>query len=391
VDFSAVRLELRTSSFFGFFMESALLAAIEAIYDAALDPSRWPIALQAIADVSDDVGTVFSYQRDDGGFGAIGSPGLDALLHEYATQFDGDDLRAIRGFDRGVFLAKDTVTDTDVVSDEEMAKHPFYLMLARHGLKYFAGVPISPDPRIIASIAVQRAIERQPFTKDEIAIVTLLGRHAEKSLRLGLQLINLQLSQEGLGDALSKVGIGVFILDTLGRVVFVNPAGADLAADGLTVSNGRLHIERCPERAGIDAAIQRSISTDAQTRAVESKAMLVDRHDGKRPIAVHVLPIAPRDRKEDGVLTHARAIVLAIQPDADGPADPAQVRDLLGLTLGEARVAALVGSGLAPREAAARLGIGEETARTALKRVFSKVGVSRQSELAALLTKLVLR
>jgi DNA-binding CsgD family transcriptional regulator len=83
--------------------------------------------------------------------------------------------------------------------------------------------------------------------------------------------------------------------------------------------------------------------------------------------------------------------VLAIQPEADGPADPAQVRDLLGLTLGEARVAALVGSGLAPREAAARLGIGEETARTALKRVFSKVGVSRQSELTALLTKLVLR
>jgi DNA-binding CsgD family transcriptional regulator len=53
--------------------------------------------------------------------------------------------------------------------------------------------------------------------------------------------------------------------------------------------------------------------------------------------------------------------------------------------------AALVGSGLAPREAAARLGIGGETARTALKWVFSKVGVSRQSELTALLTKLVLR
>jgi DNA-binding CsgD family transcriptional regulator len=119
--------------------------------------------------------------------------------------------------------------------------------------------------------------------------------------------------------------------------------------------------------------------------------MLVDRPDGKRPIAIHILPLAPSDRAEDRVLTPARAIVLAIQPDAGGPPDPAQVRDLLGLTLGEARVAALVGSGLAPREAAARLGIGEETARTALKRVFSKVGVSRQSELTALLTKLVLR
>jgi DNA-binding CsgD family transcriptional regulator/PAS domain-containing protein len=372
-------------------MEGLLLAAIEAIYDAAPDPSRWPLALQAIADVFGDVGTVFSYLRDDGTFGAIGSPSLDALMHEYAVSFDGDDLRAVRGFDRGVFLAKDTVTDADVVSDEEMATHPFYLMLARHGLKYFAGVPISPDPHIVASIAVQRAIDRQPFTEDEIATVTLLGRHAEKSLRLGLKLINLELSQNGLGDALSKVGIGVFILDTLGRVVFANPAGDDLAGDGIVVANGRLRIEACAERAGIEAAIQRSIGSDARARTVESKGMLVDRQDGRRPIAVHVLPITPSDRSEDRILTHARAIVLAIQPDADGPADPAQVRDLLGLTLGEARVAALVGSGMAPREAATRLGIGEETARTALKRVFAKVGVSRQSELTALLTKLVLR
>jgi DNA-binding CsgD family transcriptional regulator len=46
---------------------------------------------------------------------------------------------------------------------------------------------------------------------------------------------------------------------------------------------------------------------------------------------------------------------------------------------------------LPPREAANRLGITEDTARTTLKRVFGKTGVSRQSELAALLARLVLR
>lgn len=81
----------------------------------------------------------------------------------------------------------------------------------------------------------------------------------------------------------------------------------------------------------------------------------------------------------------------AIDPDANSPADPALVRDVLGLTLGEARVASLVGSGLSPPESAEKLGIAEETARTVLERVFSKTGVSRQSELVALLTKLLLR
>jgi len=66
------------------------------------------------------------------------------------------------------------------------------------------------------------------------------------------------------------------------------------------------------------------------------------------------------------------------------------VRDVLGLTLGEARIAALVGSGLPPREAAAKLGITETTGRAVLKHVFSKTGVSRQSELVALLSRMVL-
>ena len=52
---------------------------------------------------------------------------------------------------------------------------------------------------------------------------------------------------------------------------------------------------------------------------------------------------------------------------------------------------ALVGSGTPPRDAAERLGITEETARTVLKRVFAKVGISRQSDLTALLAKAVLR
>lgn len=63
-------------------MRDAFVAAVEAIYDAAPDPSRWPVALQAIADVFGDVGAILSFLRDDGGFGAIGSPQLLGLLNE---------------------------------------------------------------------------------------------------------------------------------------------------------------------------------------------------------------------------------------------------------------------------------------------------------------------
>jgi PAS domain S-box-containing protein len=67
------------------------------------------------------------------------------------------------------------------------------------------------------------------------------------------------------------------------------------------------------------------------------------------------------------------------------------VQSLFGLAPAEARVATLIGSGLSPRQTAEKLGISVGNVRTTLQHVFTKVGVSRQSELAVLLTKLALR
>ena len=106
------------------------------------------------------------------------------------------------------------------------------------------------------------------------------------------------------------------------------------------------------------------------------------------PAIVHLLPVrgAARD-------VFARGLAVMVVTSFAPPSAPqaALLHGLFDLTPAEARLAALVGSGLPPREAAKNLGITEETARTVLKRVFSKTGVSRQSELAALLTKPVLR
>jgi DNA-binding CsgD family transcriptional regulator len=81
----------------------------------------------------------------------------------------------------------------------------------------------------------------------------------------------------------------------------------------------------------------------------------------------------------------ARAIVI-VTPVVPRDVPAAKViQGLFDLTPGEAKIAALIGSGEQPRETAVKLGIAEETARSVLKRVFSKTGVRRQAELVALL------
>jgi DNA-binding CsgD family transcriptional regulator/PAS domain-containing protein len=372
-------------------METVVNRAVEAIYDAAPDPSHWPVALQAIADCFGDVGAFLIYEREDGEFGALGSASLKLLQEDYVREFGTQDLRALRARDRGYYLGREGLTDFDVVSSEEMESHPFYRMLARHGLKYFVAAIVSPEPRINASIAVQRSIEKAPYSEREIDLMVRLGRHAEKSLKLSTALLDAELANLGLREALGRLGIGVFALDALGRVVFSNPAADRLTGDGLSVINGQLHFAPSASRSDIENLLYQILRGDPQDTIAEPKPMLIERTRNPRPLTVYVLPIGATRTPAQEFLTHARGLVLVIDPRTDDPPDPALVRDVLGLTLSEARIASLVSTGLRPGQAAEKLGITEETARSALKRVFAKVGVSRQSELAALLTKLILR
>jgi DNA-binding CsgD family transcriptional regulator len=369
--------------------EELFVTAVEAIYEAATAPSRWPQALQVIADVLGDVGAVMVYGRDDGLFGFIHSPSLDRMAVDYIEQFKGADLRSIRGVERGIFLNYDVASDLDVVTEEEIETHPYYRFMAKHGLKYFGAAPIFQDLRMNTSLSVQRAMGRDPYSDGELRTIGRLARHVEKSLRLSMRLLDSELVREGLGEALGRLSVGVFAVDSMSRITFFNDAGKRLLGRGLALVGERLHIGSGTQRQAADLELRRIAV--GEFSKLDSRPILVPQSNGARPLAVYIVPISVSLHPADQFLTHARAIVLVIDSEAGTPLDPTIVRDVLGLTLGEARVAALIGSGLSPRDASSKLGITEETARTALKRVFSKVGVSRQSELAALLTKLVLR
>ena len=129
----------------------------------------------------------------------------------------------------------------------------------------------------------------------------------------------------------------------------------------------------------------------AARRRGGSRPLLIRGVEKDHLLAVYVLPLVfPSANPVDRLFASARAVVVAIEATADN-LDPSVVRDLLGLTLAEARLASLVGGGLPPKEAGGKLGITEESARTVLKRVFAKTGVSSQSQLAGLLTRLVMR
>jgi DNA-binding CsgD family transcriptional regulator/PAS domain-containing protein len=376
----------------GSLADERYVTAVEAIYGAAAAPETWPGALTAIAAVFDDVGANLTYFRDDGRVGAIVSPSLAPGVAEYNDKWWRQDIRSARAVERSLFLGEDVVTDRHVVSDEEIDGHPFYTdFLAKFGLRWFAGVSISPDPHINVGLTVQRSAAKQPFSDSERATLGRLARHAEQSLRLGLRLIDSELARVGLQEALARLGLGIFLLDTLGRIVFSNSTADRLLGTGLERVGDRLTTSVASDRAALDQATSIITRGEVGDALFNMRPLLIRRPDSDRPLVVYLLPVRTMlDPSIDQFLARVRGIILVVDAAARAPADPALVRDLLGITLGEARVAALIGAGLPTRDVSARLGVTEETVRTVLKRVFDKANVSRQSELAALLNRIAL-
>ncbi len=191
------------------------VAAVEAIYNSAAQPSGWARALETIADAFGDVGANLIWRRDDGSFGVIVSPSLLPLVEEW-NKWQHADIRALRAVEQSSFAWLDVVTDRHLVTAQEIEEHPFYTQfLVPRGLGWLASATVSPDPLIEVWISLQRAKAKAPFSDEELGTLARLARHAEQSLRLSVQLFDAEFSKLGLGEALARVGIGVFVLELL--------------------------------------------------------------------------------------------------------------------------------------------------------------------------------
>jgi DNA-binding CsgD family transcriptional regulator len=371
-----------------------LADVVAAIYAAAAKPALWPHALQMVADGFGDVGANLFFIRDGGAFGMVVSPALKQLGEKYEAGWWKQDIRSQRALERGYGAGIEAITDRHVTTLEERATHPFYQDYLRgHGMGLFAAVPVSPDPRTILAMTIQRSMDtRAPYTDEELDLVKWIGRHVENALRISARLVIAEMTSFALGEALSRLDAAVYILDSDGRILMQNAVGESSLGDSLIVSGGRLAARFEPALTQLHDTVGSVIASDAgKAQPVSAPVILHGFGDASFSVA-YVLPVRTIDGHIfERMLVDAKAIVVVRRARRCDPLDPSLVRDLLNLTFGEARVAALVGAGIQPKEAAAALGITEQTTRSVLKRVFAKTGVARQADLAGLLSQLVMR
>jgi DNA-binding CsgD family transcriptional regulator len=194
---------------------------------------------------------------------------------------------------------------------------------------------------------------------------------------------------EALGSTLDSIVMGVIIVADQGRILHTNQAAQRmLDARSPIVSLGgclgALQAELTKELRRAIAAAQADASLIG---AAGIGVPLVDKN--MTAATAHVLPLARGDRPARRSNAETAAAVFVTPASTASPADVGTVARIFSLTPAEVRLLQLLVSGASLMEAAAALGITEATARTHRNHIFTKTGVSRRTDLLALVGRLV--
>lgn len=209
--------------------------------------------------------------------------------------------------------------------------------------------------------------------------------HLRRALRLYTQLGQLDVERNLYAEAVERLMIGVVLLDIKGRIILVNQVARDLLSHGdvLRQEEGGLRARNALASRELRYLIDCVLSAHQQSQPVASRAMSIELPDGRGSLGIIVQRALQGTRWGDD--RHPAVAVLLRDP-AQTPQVPVDLaRQMFGLTGAEAAIAIQLVNGLSLDEAADALHISRNTAKTHLGRVFSKTGVSRQTELIRIL------
>jgi DNA-binding CsgD family transcriptional regulator/PAS domain-containing protein len=359
-------------------------AALEACYDAVVDPERWSDALHRLARSLGAVCCMFYPQYPGQTLLRMpASPDFKDFLDEFVR--DGwwlDDHRADRGWP--MFNAGETVVlEEEVASEDERQRLPAYNeFYPRYDVPWWAGLAFRASGRQWV-IPLLRSSGQGAFTRAEGAMMETIVPHLRRMISISEKL-TLGRVHTSL-DLIDSMSTAALALDWQGRVVRVNRHAETLLGDGVALSGGRLHAHDRESDRRLQRLLTATTALDAADFSSEAAAVLAQpvaiRRVGRRPLLAEAMPAGSCF---GDVLCQAHALVFLTDLAKPSLAKPDRIAAILGLTSAEGRLAAELVEGRELADAAERLGVSIHTARSQLKCVFAKTGTHRQAELVAL-------
>ena len=367
---------------------------VGAVYEAAMQPELWAGTLEMISDyLGADSGMVLHLSASQGGNFIIHRrlrEDLNQLFLQYHTR--NPYAFAFARAQSGKALVTEALIEkrllyrsafyADILAPQSIAeivavKHPD---LSRHGvggILFNFSKPGADD----AEHAATRLDDLVPHLTRAID-VTLLTSRLNTTRRLFDQL-------------LTEIGGAIILLDHRGRILQMTRSAEALLdeRDGLLTDRGGNHVtlgaQNRDDSRRLAASVRQALAVASGEQYRLGPPLQIKRPSGRRALLVQIVPLPASSYSAwDGIDISVRVIVQIVDEQASVLAQVEQLSRLVGLTGAEARVAALLGTGLGLTATAIALGVSLNTVKTHARRVFDKADVRSSAALARLMASI---
>jgi DNA-binding CsgD family transcriptional regulator len=374
--------------------DSNVQELVKLTYEAAADPSRWTDFLRRFSETIHAPSATFlihnnSLSENNGQkantFTSVGiEPAWIRSYEEYFVTINP--WLADRPFRRGVVAVGD-----EILKDRELVRTEFYNDFLRpQNWFYCCGVLTAQDRSTTSEITALRSRRAGSFTSNEVALFEYLAPHLQRSVRIHNRIAGLESGLNTATAALDRFPTGIVAVNSDAKVVLMNRAADSILKrrDGLMSGDGLMSRDGLRTATRQETALLRNavaaVSTPMGSGIPMPETLLqVDRPSGAAPYEVLVAPLP----SSSSLRRDATAVLFITDPEAEAPLDSRKLRILFRLTPAEVRLSRALVRGQSVAEYAHETGVSSNTARTHVKRIYSKTGVRRQSELVRLLLK----
>jgi DNA-binding CsgD family transcriptional regulator len=349
---------------------------VDQIYEAALVPELWPEVLDSLCPPSRSIGGVlFAANANFEGWTA--SPGFADLFRNFVKEgWAARNPRPARGLQLGT---RGFIHDFDLFTQEELDSDPTYAYLRRVGGGYFAGLAAPLSTGDMIAISWERSVDVGPFDSGTVASFNALAGHLQRAAliagRIGLQKVR------AAADAMGAIGLPAAVLNHANKLLIANDLFAPLTPAVIQDRGKRVAFADPRADAQFKTILDRLKL--GRPSADQIQSLPVAASENRPPMVVHVVPIR---RSAADLFSAANCMLVVTALTAGNAVDAALIQGLFDLTPAEARVAQAIGKGAQLTEIARAHSVSVETIRTQLRSIFAKTGVSRQTELALLLS-----
>jgi DNA-binding CsgD family transcriptional regulator/PAS domain-containing protein len=351
------------------------------IYDCALDPRIWPVALEhvrvfreaAMAGIT-VLDTTCQHMRTSVLVG-LSEEARNELVQTYAA------LMPAKLYDSSNLIVDEVYSTADFMDYEEFKQSRFYREWAQpNGLFDTSSSCIMKSP---ARFAMAACTLPRICTERDKQLGRMLAPHIRRAVTIADLVDSRLVELNQLEQALSKLSIGVLICDEQAKILYANDPAEAMLRDGdpIRSDDGSL----ATLLPGATAALLKIVNEAAQEEAGLGVAGIGIPAPDARGRARAVLHILPLERRTGGTPADGRQVAIFIA-DAHSPSHlPIDALAALhGLTPTEALVLGRIAKGETAEEVASAMAIAMSTVRTHVNHLLEKTGLRRQTELVRL-------